>query len=53
MSAAGVADIDCALLDAVAWLAIGRATVNGVLIVEAAACRVELHELIAHDDGMG
>jgi hypothetical protein len=35
--AAGITDVDCALLDVVAWSSIGRAAVNGVLVVEAAA----------------
>lgn len=48
--AAGITDVDCALLDVVAWSSVGRAAVNGMLVVEASASRVELNKLIAHDD---
>lgn len=37
MRAAGIPDVDCALLDVVARSAVCRAAVNGVLVVEAAA----------------
>lgn len=47
---AGITDVDCALLDVVAWSSVCRAAVNGVLVVEASASRVELNKLIAHDD---
>lgn len=50
MCAAGIADVDGALLDVVAWSSVCRAAVNGVLVVEASASRVELNELIAHGD---
>lgn len=50
MCTAGISDVDCALLDVVARSSICRATVNGMLVVEASASRVELNELIAHDD---
>jgi hypothetical protein len=49
--AAGVSNEDGPSLDAVARLAKGRAPVNGVLVVEASACRVELDELVAHFGG--
>jgi hypothetical protein len=52
--AAGVSDEDLSLLDAVSGAAISDATVNGVLIVEAPASRVQLDELVAHCvDGVG
>lgn len=48
--AAGVAHQDCSPLNAVAWAAVGHATIDGVLVVEAAACRVQLDQLEAHGD---
>lgn len=51
VGAASVADVDGALLDAVAGPSISCTPVNGVLVVEAAAGRVELHELVAHVGG--
>lgn len=50
MCTAGIPDVDCALLDIVARPSVCRAAVNGMLVVEAAASRVELNKLIAHDD---
>lgn len=50
MCTAGIADVDCALLDVVARSSVCRAAVNGMLVVEASASRVELNKLIAHDD---
>lgn len=37
MCAAGITDVDCALLNVVARSSVCRAAVNGVLVVEAAA----------------
>ncbi len=48
MGRAGVADVDGPLLYRMAGLAIGWASVNGVLVIEASASRVELCELITH-----
>lgn len=45
---ARVADEDGALLDAVAATAVGGTAVDGVLVVEAVAGRVQLDELVAH-----
>ena len=49
--AAGISNEDGPPLDAVAGLTKGRTPINGVLVVEASACRVELDELIAHAGG--
>jgi hypothetical protein len=46
--AAGISDVDVALLDVVTLASIGDAAVHGVLVVEAAASRVELKQLVAH-----
>lgn len=45
----GVADVDDALLDAVAAAPVGRTAVDGMLVVETATGRVQLDELVAHD----
>lgn len=45
-----VADQYRPYLDAVSRPAVGRAPVNGVLVVEALACRVALDQLIAHGE---
>lgn len=49
--AAGISNKNCPLLDIVPRLTKGRATVNGMLVVEASARRVELNELVAHVGG--
>ncbi len=46
MLSTGVSDENGALLDGMA--AVGGATVNGVLVVEAPTRRVELNNLVAH-----
>jgi hypothetical protein len=46
--AAGVPNKYRPHLDAVAWSTVGRTPVNGVLVVEASACRVKLDQLVAH-----
>lgn len=48
MCAAGVTDVDCALLDVVTRSSVCRAAVNGVLVVEATASRVQFNKLITH-----
>ena len=48
MLAAGVADEYCPALYAMAWPAVGGTPVNSVLVIEAAACRVKLDQLVAH-----
>lgn len=48
MCAAGITDVDCALLNVVAWSSVCSAAVNGVLVVEAAASRVQFNKLITH-----
>ncbi|KAL7901715.1 hypothetical protein HDV64DRAFT_241799 [Trichoderma sp. TUCIM 5745] len=48
MCVAGITDVDCALLNVVARSSVCRAAVNGVLVVEAAASRVEFNKLITH-----
>lgn len=48
MLAASVSDQYRPHLDSMARAAVGRATVNGVLVVEAPAVRVELNQLVAH-----
>lgn len=50
MRAAGVSHEDLSLLDAVAWTAVGNASVNSMLVVQAAASRVPLNQLVAHGD---
>lgn len=50
---AGVADQDCLILHTVAGSSISSASVDGVLIIEATAHRVELNQLVAHGDGDG
>jgi hypothetical protein len=45
---AGIPDVDVSLLDVVAGAAVGHTAVDGVLVVEAAAGRVEFQELVAH-----
>lgn len=47
---AGVADEDGALLHVVAATAVRGAAVDGVLVVEALAGRVQLDELVAHGE---
>lgn len=51
MSGASVSDKDCSLHNTVAWAAKGRALINRVLVVEAAASRIQFDELITHDTG--
>lgn len=51
VDAAGVSDIDDALLHAVAGPSVAHAAVDGMLVVEAAAGRVQLDELVAHAGG--
>lgn len=48
---ASIANQDRPFLDAVAWSSVGSASVNGVLVVEASASRVQLNDLVAHDEG--
>lgn len=48
MCAAGISDINGSLLNAVIRSAVRRAAVDGMLVVEASACRVELGKLVAH-----
>lgn len=48
MRSACITDVDCALLYSMAGLAIGGTSVNGMLVVEATACRVYLKQLVAH-----
>jgi hypothetical protein len=48
VNAASIANIDGTLLNTVARTSVGGTTVNGVLVVEASACRVELNKLITH-----
>ena len=40
-------------MNTVARPPVGSATVNGMLVVEASACRVELNQLITHDEALG
>lgn len=49
MCAAGVADQDRPALHSMAGPSIRSAPVDGVLVVEAAARRVKLNQLVAHD----
>lgn len=51
MHVAGISDVDLTTLDAVIRSAISRATVDGVLVVEASASRVNLHDLVTHGEG--
>ena len=51
MDAASVPNIDLALLNAVVGPAISCASVHGMLVVQASACRVDLVDLIAHLEG--
>lgn len=48
MFTAGVPNQDRLPLDAMSRPAIRRAPINGVLVVEAAASRVEFNQLVAH-----
>ena len=47
---AGISHQDCPLGDAVASGVVPGATVDGMLIVEATACRVALDQLVTHGD---
>lgn len=46
-----VSDQDCSLLDAVSRASIAGTPVDGVLVVEAPASRVELDNLVTHCNG--
>lgn len=50
MFAAGISHQDRAPLDPMARSAVCRTPVNSVLVVEAAASRVELDQLVAHGE---
>lgn len=48
MGCTGVSDEDCTLSYRVVRVA--GASIHGVLVVEATACRVQFNKLVAHDD---
>lgn len=52
MSATGETDENRPLLDAVAWLSVGRTPVDGMLVMEAAAHRIELDQLVTHGESV-
>lgn len=52
MSGASISNKDCSLHNTVTWTAKRRALIDGVLVVEAAAGRIQLDELITHDTGL-
>ena len=53
MLAAGIPNQYRLSLDAMPWPAVCRTSVNRVLVVEAAAGRVELDQLVAHGESLG
>lgn len=53
VQAADITNEDCTRLHAVAGPSIRGASINGVLVVEATACRVQLDQLVAHCAGCG
>ena len=49
MKTAGIADVNGTLLNAVARTTVRRTAVDGMLIIETPAGRVQLEYLVAHD----